>query len=45
MDNIYIPYIDYEKSAIAKFYPDFIFWLKKDEFIDKYVEFDFDEIF
>ena len=33
-DNIYIPYIDYEKSQIAKFYPDFIFWLKKD---DKYI--------
>nr|MBL0686533.1 hypothetical protein [Sulfurospirillum sp.] len=32
-DNIYIPYVDYEKSKIAKFYPDFIFWLKKD---DKY---------
>ena len=30
-DNIYIPYIDYEKSQVAKFYPDFIFWLKKDD--------------
>jgi hypothetical protein len=34
IDNIYIPYIDYEKSQVAKFYPDFIFWLKKD---DKYI--------
>jgi superfamily II DNA or RNA helicase len=33
-DGIYIPYIDYEKSQVAKFYPDFIFWLKKD---DKYI--------
>jgi superfamily II DNA or RNA helicase len=38
-DSIYIPYIDYEKSAIAKFYPDFIFWLKKDdEYIIKFID-------
>ena len=38
-DNIYIPYIDYEKSAVAKFYPDFIFWLKKgDEYIIKFID-------
>ena len=28
-DNIYIPYIDSEKSKVSKFYPDFIFWLKR----------------
>ena len=28
IDNIYIPYIDSEKSKVSKFYPDFIFWLK-----------------
>jgi hypothetical protein len=33
-DRVYIPYIDYEKSKVAEFYPDFIFWLKKD---DKYI--------
>ena len=38
-DNIYIPYIDYEKSQVAKFYPDFIFWLKKDdEYIIKFID-------
>jgi len=38
-DNIYIPYIDYEKSKVAKFYPDFIFWLKKDdEYIIKFID-------
>jgi len=30
LDSLYIPYIDSENSKIAKFYPDFIFWLKKD---------------
>ncbi len=29
IDNIYIPYIDSQTSKVAKFYPDFIFWLKK----------------
>jgi len=29
IDNIYIPYIDSEKSKVSKFYPDFIFWLKR----------------
>ena len=28
IDNIYIPYIDSNKSKVSKFYPDFIFWLK-----------------
>lgn len=28
IDDIYIPYIDSEKSKMSKFYPDFIFWLK-----------------
>ena len=28
IDNIYIPYIDSERSKVSKFYPDFIFWLK-----------------
>jgi type III restriction enzyme len=28
IDNIYIPYIDSDKSKVSKFYPDFIFWLK-----------------
>jgi len=28
IDNIYIPYIDSEKSKISKYYPDFVFWLK-----------------
>lgn len=28
IDNIYLPYIDSEKSKVSKFYPDFIFWLK-----------------
>jgi hypothetical protein len=38
-DSIYIPYIDYEKSQVAKFYPDFIFWLKKDdEYIIKFID-------
>ena len=38
-DNIYIPYIDYEKSQVAKFYPDFIFWLKKgDKNIIKFID-------
>lgn len=38
-DNIYIPYIDYDKSKISKFYPDFIFWLKKDdEYIIKFID-------
>ncbi len=31
IDSIYIPYIDYETSSISKFFPDFIFWLKKEE--------------
>ena len=30
IDNIYIPYIDSDKSKVSKFYPDFIFWLKSD---------------
>jgi len=29
IDDIYIPYIDSNKSKVSKFYPDFIFWLKK----------------
>ena len=29
IDNIYLPYIDGEKSKVSKFYPDFIFWLKR----------------
>ncbi len=29
IDSIYIPYIDSETSKVAKFYPDFIFWLQK----------------
>jgi len=38
-DSIYIPYIDYEKSQVAKFYPDFIFWLKKDDgYIIKFID-------
>ena len=38
-DNIYIPYVDYEQSKVAKFYPDFIFWLKKDdEYIIKFID-------
>jgi len=38
-DSIYIPYIDYEKSQVAKFYPDFIFWLKKgDKYIIKFID-------
>jgi len=38
-DSIYIPYIDYEKSQVAKFYPDFIFWLKKDdEYFIKFID-------
>ena len=34
VDDIYIPYYDTEKQEYRKFYPDFIFWLKKD---DKYI--------
>ena len=34
VDDIYIPYFDTEKQEYRKFYPDFIFWLKKD---DKYI--------
>ena len=38
-DSIYIPYIDYEKSQVAKFYPDFIFWLKKgDGYCIKFID-------
>ncbi|MCW1292180.1 MAG: restriction endonuclease subunit R, partial [Candidatus Rehaiarchaeum fermentans] len=31
LDKIYIPYYDKEKNKISKFFPDFIFWLKKGE--------------
>jgi len=36
LDDIYIPYYDPNTNSIRKFYPDFIFWLKKDNdyFID-----------
>jgi len=30
VDDIYIPYYDPNTNSIRKFYPDFIFWLKKD---------------
>jgi hypothetical protein len=30
LDDVYIPYYHTEKNNIAKFKPDFIFWLKKD---------------
>jgi len=30
VDDIYIPYFDTEKQKFRKYYPDFIFWLKKD---------------
>jgi hypothetical protein len=31
LDDIYIPYYDPNVNKISKFYPDFIFWLKKDD--------------
>lgn len=31
IDEIYIPYYDSLKQTYRKFYPDFIFWMKKDE--------------
>jgi len=38
-DSVYIPYIDSEKSQVAKFYPDFIFWLKKgDAYYIKFID-------
>lgn len=38
-DKIFIPYIDYDKSKVSNFYPDFIFWLKKgDNYIIKFVD-------
>lgn len=39
VDEIYIPYFDTEKQEYRKFYPDFIFWLKKDEkYIIKFID-------
>jgi len=32
IDNIYIPYFDNTLNKYKKFYPDFIFWLKKDNY-------------
>jgi superfamily II DNA or RNA helicase len=29
LDEVYIPYYDYEENFLKKFKPDFIFWLKK----------------
>lgn len=37
IDNIKIPYFDTKQSCYRDFYPDFIFWLKKDE--KKYIIF------
>ncbi len=38
-DKIYIPYIDYDKSKISNFYPDFIFWLQKgDDYFIKFID-------
>lgn len=34
IDDVYIPYFNREVGAFRNFYPDFIFWLKKD---DKYI--------
>ncbi|WP_307971903.1 DEAD/DEAH box helicase family protein [uncultured Brachyspira sp.] len=31
VDNIFIPYFDEKSQEIRNFYPDFIFWIKKDE--------------
>ena len=31
VDEIYIPYFNRELGAFRNFYPDFIFWLKKDD--------------
>jgi len=31
VDEIYIPYFDPEANRLRYFYPDFIFWLKKDK--------------
>lgn len=31
LDNVYIPYYDPIQNRIRKFYPDFIFWLKRGE--------------
>ncbi|MEM4058807.1 MAG: hypothetical protein QXZ12_08850, partial [Thermoplasmata archaeon] len=31
LDKIYIPYYNKKDNKLAKFFPDFIFWLKKDE--------------
>lgn len=37
VDNIFIPYFDSEKQEYRNFYPDFIFWLKKNE--EYYIKF------
>lgn len=37
VDSIYIPYYDKEKQKNRKFYPDFIFWMKKGDI--KYIKF------
>jgi hypothetical protein len=29
LDEIYVPYYDYDENSLKKFKPDFIFWLKK----------------
>jgi superfamily II DNA or RNA helicase len=29
LDEVYIPYYDYEENSLKKFKPDFIFWLRK----------------
>ena len=29
LDEVYIPYYDYEYNSLRKFKPDFIFWFKK----------------
>ena len=29
LDEVYIPYYDYEDNSLKKFKPDFIFWLRK----------------
>jgi type III restriction enzyme len=39
VDNIFIPYFDSEKQEYRNFYPDFIFWLKKDkEYYIKFID-------
>ena len=39
VDDIYIPYFDTEKQEFRKFYPDFIFWLKKgNKYVIKFID-------